>query len=288
MRTAPESGVLQGLLRQGRARQAVSECRALPSERLRDPSVVALAREAARELAEAPATSPAEKAAQSDEARRLLGRLVVEEAVPFAAVREPLERLHRAVLLSGLEIPGVVFRGTVRPGDTLDGLMRKAWKGRVRAGYGAVLWVNSIPSPSRLRAGVVAVPEEAVRLVVSRSRHELWLLLGEVPVRSWPVCLGANGSTPVGTFVVDEMQPRPDYWPPQGKRIPFGQKGNPLGTRWMGFRDGPEAQGLGIHGTDEPGTIGKDLSQGCVRMHNADVEELFTWVTVGTEVEVRK
>jgi lipoprotein-anchoring transpeptidase ErfK/SrfK len=55
----------------------------------------------------------------------------------------------------------------------------------------------------------------------------------------------------------------------------------------MGFRDTPEAQGFGIHGTDDPGSIGKDASQGCVRLRNEEVEQLFTWVSVGTRVEIR-
>ena len=106
------------------------------------------------------------------------------------------------------------------------------------------------------------ISHDPVRILVRKSTHELWLLLGEVPVRAWPVGLGLGGRTPEGEFEIGTLQPKPDYWPPQGKRIPFGQKGNPLGTRWMGFRDTPEAQGFGIHGTDEPDTIGKDLSQG--------------------------
>jgi len=282
-----EASALREHLAQGRPRQAVADARALAADRLREPSVSHVARDAAFALADAPAADPAEKAAQADEARRLLARLAVEGALPPEVVQSRLDALNRAVLFAGIEVPGVVFRGTVKAGDTLDRLMRREWKGRVRAGYGAVLWLNSISSPSRLRAGTISVPEEPVRIVVRKGAHDLWLLLGEVPVRAWPVGLGMNGRTPVGSFTVEEMQPRPDYWPPQGRRIPFGQKGNPLGTRWIGFRDTPDAQGFGIHGTDEPDSVGKDLSQGCVRLRNADVEELFTWVTVGTQVEIR-
>ncbi len=124
-------------------------------------------------------------------------------------------------------------------------------------------------------------------LLVRKHEHQLWVLLGDVPVRFFPVGLGMNGRTPEGTFEIEEMMPRPDYWPAGGKRVPYGQKGNPLGTRWMGFRDTPEAQGFGIHGTDDPQSIGKDESQGCVRLRNEEVEQLFTWVSVGTKVEIR-
>jgi lipoprotein-anchoring transpeptidase ErfK/SrfK len=286
-RPAPESAALRSQIQKGQAGEALKEARAIPTERLRLPDVAAATRDAALAVAAEPSRDPAQRLPRADAARRLLARLAVEDAVPYASVKSAIDALNREVLFARREVPGVVFRWTVKPGDTLDGLMRGAWKGRVHAGYGAVLWLNSVPSPDRLRAGSISVPEEPVRILVRKSTHELWLLLGEVPVRTWPVGLGLGGRTPEGEFEIGTLQPRPDYWPPQGKRIPFGQKGNPLGTRWMGFRDTPEAQGFGIHGTDEPDTIGKDLSQGCVRLRNSDVEQLFTWITVGTRVEIR-
>ena len=60
------------------------------------------------------------------------------------------------------------------------------------------------------------------------------------------------------------------------KPVPFGDPENPLGTRWIAWRasDGTNS-GLGFHGTKEPDSVGQDLSQGCVRMLNRDVEELY-------------
>jgi hypothetical protein len=278
---------LAALVKSGDARGAVARARELPAGAFGDPALAAAARDAALALASGGASGPADRVLRADEARRLLGRLAVEDALPLPAVRERLDALNREVLFSGREVPGVVFRGTVKPGDSLDRLMKKEWKGRVRAGYGVVLWMNSVPSPDRLRAGGIWVPEEPLRILVRKRSHDLWVLLGGVPVRTFPVGLGMNGRTPEGEFEVEELMQRPDYWPPGGKRVPFGQKGNPLGTRWMGFRDTPEAQGFGIHGTDDPGSIGKDASQGCVRLRNEEVEQLFTWVSVGTKVEIR-
>ena len=278
---------IHALLKSGNAREAVAKAESVSTATRRSPVCAGAARDAALALASGTPTGSAERLAEADAARRLLGRLAVEDAVPLATVKERLDALNREVLFAGRELPGVLFRSAVKPGDTLDKLMRTEWKGRVRSGYGVVLWMNSVPSPDRLRVGGLWVPEEPVRLVVRKREHTLWVLLGEVPVRYFPVGLGMNGRTPEGTFEIEELMPRPDYWPPGGKRIPFGQKGNPLGTRWMGFRDTPDAQGFGIHGTDEPDSIGKDLSQGCVRLVNGDVEQLFTWATVGTLVEIR-
>jgi len=58
---------------------------------------------------------------------------------------------------------------------------------------------------------------------------------------------------------------------------------NPLGNRWIGLNQ----KGYGIHGTNEPRSIGKAASHGCIRMAKADLEELFTLVSVGDEVEIR-
>ena len=56
--------------------------------------------------------------------------------------------------------------------------------------------------------------------------------------------------------------------------------GNPLGTRWMGI----SSPGVGIHGTDDPASIGYSVSHGCIRMQVPSAEWLFAHVTVGTTV----
>ena len=60
------------------------------------------------------------------------------------------------------------------------------------------------------------------------------------------------------------------------------RKEQPLGTRWLGL----SIKGYGIHGTNNPASIGKNASHGCVRMRNRDVEELFGMVGVGDQVEL--
>ena len=71
--------------------------------------------------------------------------------------------------------------------------------------------------------------------------------------------------------------------------VPFGDKENILGTRWMSLTatgETPPARGYGIHGTWEPATLGKQSSAGCIRMRNSDVEELFMLVPEGTPVTI--
>ena len=71
-------------------------------------------------------------------------------------------------------------------------------------------------------------------------------------------------------------------WYHKGEIVPPGTPDNFLGTRWLGF-DLPQ---YGIHGTVEPQLIGQSVSHGCVRMHNEDVEELFTYIPYGTKVKI--
>src|SRR5581483_9610586 len=66
-----------------------------------------------------------------------------------------------------------------------------------------------------------------------------------------------------------------------GKVIPPGA-GNPVGTRWMGLSQ----KGYGIHGTNEPHSVGKAASHGCIRMGRRDLEDLFAQVRAGDVVEI--
>jgi lipoprotein-anchoring transpeptidase ErfK/SrfK len=85
----------------------------------------------------------------------------------------------------------------------------------------------------------------------------------------------------VGTFKITSKLANP-VWFKAGVVVPPESPENVLGSRWLGF-DNP---GYGIHGTIEPQTIGQQITQGCVRMLNKDVEELYAIVPVGTEVEI--
>ena len=64
--------------------------------------------------------------------------------------------------------------------------------------------------------------------------------------------------------------------------VPPDSPENILGTRWLGI----DKQGYGLHGSVDPTSIGKQVTAGCVRMTNKDVEELFDIVPVGTDVMI--
>jgi lipoprotein-anchoring transpeptidase ErfK/SrfK len=126
------------------------------------------------------------------------------------------------------------------------------------------------PQPPR-RQIVVSIPDRKLALLEN----------GEI-VRVYKVAVGARVSpTPTGTFEIVNRLDRPTYYHPH-KVIPPGPD-NPLGTRWIGL----SKKGFGIHGTNEPHSIGRAASHGCIRMGRRDLEELFRLVRAGDEVQIR-
>lgn len=119
-------------------------------------------------------------------------------------------------------------------------------------------------------------------VIVSLLDRKLALLEDGVVVKSYEVAVGAEVSpSPVGDFSIVNRLENPGYFG-KGQVIPAGKK-NPLGTRWMGL----SIKSFGIHGTNQPDSIGKAASSGCIRMRKADLEELFTLLKVGDKVSLR-
>jgi lipoprotein-anchoring transpeptidase ErfK/SrfK len=124
-------------------------------------------------------------------------------------------------------------------------------------------------------------------IVIRRGSNLLTLYRGDHYVRQFHVATGqAVYPTPLGDFHIVVKWKDPTWYPPTQdawakglKPVPPGPN-NPLGTRWMGI----SAPGVGIHGTDEPASIGYSQSHGCIRMLVPDAEWLFDHVTVGTPV----
>jgi len=194
-----------------------------------------------------------------------------------------LEPLVREMFFSTRDVPGTCSFVTVDRGDTLDRIARRLLDERgIHVAPGLIMRTNGITDARKIRVGMrLKVVEEPLRIEVHKRLHRLEAYLGDVLVKTYDVGLGRNDSTPVGSFVIATRQVEP-IWIHEGERIPFGDPRNVLGTRWLGFENTPELRGYGIHGTWEPETIGKDESEGCVRMRNADVEELFDIVPRGT------
>jgi hypothetical protein len=106
------------------------------------------------------------------------------------------------------------------------------------------------------------------KIQVDLTTRQLRLLNNGNLVGIYPVAIGKPSTpTPVGQFQILNKAVNP---------------GGPFGTRWMGFTN----QGHGIHGNNNPSSIGQAVSNGCVRMYNRDVESIFPLINVGTPVEI--
>lgn len=121
-------------------------------------------------------------------------------------------------------------------------------------------------------------------IVVDKSQSTLTLISGDEVIKVYPVSTGKNNSTPSGTFRIQNKLVNPPWYSPKGVVIPPNSPENALGSRWMGFNIAKPD--YGIHGTNDPKSIGYQSTEGCIRMHNSDVEELCSIVPIGAEVTV--
>lgn len=124
--------------------------------------------------------------------------------------------------------------------------------------------VTPIPCTDRVS---FALPRANILLV--KSQRHLTLFDGNNPVRQYPVAIGKPSTpTPTGNYAIATKITNP---------------GGALGTRWMGLN----YDAYGLHGTNSPWLIGQMVSNGCIRMHNAHAEEIFTLINIGTPMYIR-
>ncbi|WP_409251284.1 L,D-transpeptidase [Bacillus sp. SCS-153A] len=124
-------------------------------------------------------------------------------------------------------------------------------------------------------------------LIVNKQTNMLAYIQGEQIRQQSSVATGKTEDlTPQGLFTIIVKARDPYY---RKSDIPGGDPKNPLGTRWMGFdADGTDGRIYGIHGTNNNESIGKYISNGCIRMHNSEVEALFDKVPSGTKLLIVK
>lgn len=125
----------------------------------------------------------------------------------------------------------------------------------------------------------------STHIVINIPAFRLYLYRDDQLLKSYPIGIGsALNPTLLGeTEIINKVQD-PTYYPPDWylkglTPIPPGPD-NPVGTFWLGLG----FKGYGIHGTNQPETIGTAASAGCIRMYNEDVEELARLVSIGTKV----
>ena len=146
--------------------------------------------------------------------------------------------------------------------------------------------------PARLQRTEVALDsrEAPGTIIIDTGNTVLYYVLGQGRAIRYGVGVGREGFTWAGVQTISRKAEWPDWYPPAEMvarqhylpRFMAGGPGNPLGARAMYLG----ASEYRIHGTNDPSTIGKFVSSGCIRLTNEDVADLFSRVDVGTRVVV--
>jgi lipoprotein-anchoring transpeptidase ErfK/SrfK len=145
---------------------------------------------------------------------------------------------------------------------------------------------------AHLQKQIVDYPgrEAAETIIIDTPNTFLYYVLGNGRAVRYGIGVGREGFTWSGVKSIDRKAEWPDWYPPQEmvKRQPYlprmvaGGPGNPLGARAM-YIGGTEYR---IHGTNDPTTIGKFVSSGCIRLTNENVIDLYNRVKLGAKVIV--
>jgi len=209
---------------------------------------------------------------------RAMYRMLLEKFPdsPFIGqTQEKLGAINIALLFSPI-VTDLDIQHVVKSGDTL---------GKIASANGTTVEflkrANGLNSDTIRPNQQLKVPKGRFSIVVDKSQMQLLLTEDNQFIKMYPVGLGKDDATPLGTFKVVNKVPNP-VWYKQGAVVPPDSPENILGTRWMGF----DKSGYGIHGSVDPSPITQQVTAGCVRMTNHDVEELFAIVPTGTEVTI--
>ncbi len=166
----------------------------------------------------------------------------------------------------------IVIYHIVKPGETMS-VIAKNYRRPLRE----LLAANpSIVNPGLIYPGqqivIPGLPEPdsiPYTIIVSKGKRILTLLNNSAVQKVYPIAVGKMlTQTPVGEFVIVNREPNP---------------GGPYGVMWLSL----SKAGYGIHGTNNPSSIGQSVSKGCIRMYNQDVLELSRIVPNGTRVRIQ-
>jgi lipoprotein-anchoring transpeptidase ErfK/SrfK len=155
-------------------------------------------------------------------------------------------------------------------------------KWAVAVSVAVVLGVRAMGQEATAVRAVAAESAPMKRVIVVSLEDRKLALVEDGQIRKvYTVAVGKPTTpSPTGRYTIARRVKNPTY-SHDGKTVLPGP-GNPVGTRWMGL----SVKGYGIHGTNEPKSIGKAASHGCIRMARKDLEEIYEMVSVGDTVEL--
>lgn len=122
-------------------------------------------------------------------------------------------------------------------------------------------------------------------IIVNKQTNELaWIDQGKIKLRTTVATGKRKDWTPEGLFTVTVKAKNPYY---RKLNIPGGASNNPLGSRWIGFdAKGTDGRTYGLHGTNQPNSIGRYVSEGCVRLDKEPLEFLYDQILINTKLLV--
>jgi lipoprotein-anchoring transpeptidase ErfK/SrfK len=211
------------------------------------------------------------------EAKLMYQKLVHDfaESPEVAAWQKKAEDMNIKLLLSPAITPkSITYQ--IKPGDTLNKIAREH-----KTTAELIMISNNIRDALIIPGRKIKIWDVPFSILVDKSQNIMLLKNDEEVVKTYIVSTGKNNCTPAGVFKIINKLANPT-WFKAGAVVPPGSPENVLGTRWMGF----DLAGYGIHGTTEPKELGKQATQGCIRLSNPDVEELYNIIPAGTEVTV--
>jgi lipoprotein-anchoring transpeptidase ErfK/SrfK len=211
------------------------------------------------------------------EAKAKYQKLVAEynNSPDVMAWQKKMEEINMKLLFTAMPAPQSV-EYVIKPGDTLIKIAREH-----NTTPELIMKCNGLADTKIMPGRKLKVWNAPFTIFVDKSQNILLLKTGEEVVKTYVVSTGKDNSSPVGKFKIVNKLTNPT-WFKAGAVVAPNSPENILGTRWMGF----DLAGYGIHGTTEPQDLGKQVTLGCVRMRNEEVEELYAIVPVGTEVSI--
>lgn len=189
--------------------------------------------------------------------------------------RKKLEQVNMAILFSSV-MDECSSEYVVQPNDNLGKIAKKH-----NTTVGLLKRSNRLSSDIIRPGQRLKVSACPFSLAADKSQNLLFLKRQGEIFKTYVVSTGRDNCTPVGEFRIVTKLVRPT-WFKTGAVIPPDSEENILGTRWMGFNE----DGYGIHGTTEPEKLGQQVTSGCIRMRNDEVEELYDIVPMGTKITI--
>jgi lipoprotein-anchoring transpeptidase ErfK/SrfK len=245
--------------------------------------------------------------AQLDAGNLLAGRQILNDALTGGQfseadadkAKELIAQANETIVFSPRRFTEDPFQGsyTVQAGDRPLKIASKydvTWEFLGR--------INGISDPRRIRASqTLKTVKGPFHAVVSKSKFTMDIYFGSpgergsMYLRSFPVGLGKHGSTPTGTWMLAPQGKlkNPKWWgTAEEPAREAGDPLNPIGKFWMGLNgtdgDAVGKEGFGIHGTIDPDSIGKEMSHGCIRLVNDNVEKVYEMLIDGKSTIIIK